>query len=72
MHKVKNTSKIHEVKIQILRGCSRHYYGDAVSRYAPPRKPFDFYTAIAVTAFLGEGRAEISHMAEVIWQFETS
>ena len=43
-----------------------------MSRYAPPRKPFDFYTAIAVTAFLGEGRAEMSHMAEVIWRFETS
>ena len=66
MHKVKNTSKIHEVKIQILSGCSRHYHDFAVSRYAPPRKPFDFYTAIAVTAFLGEGRAEMSHMAEVI------
>ena len=72
MHKVKNTSKIHEVKIQILSGCSRHYHDFAVSRYAPPRKPFDFYTAIAITAFLGEGRAEMSHMAEVIWQFETS
>ena len=71
MHEVKNTNEIYEVKIQILRGRYR-YHDDAVSRYAPPRKPFDFYTAIAVTAFLGEGRAEMSHMAEVIWRFETS
>ena len=45
-----------------LAALARAHY---TSRYNPPRKPFDFYTALALTAFLGEGRGEMLRLAEV-------